>query len=158
MSRCVSAWICLHTEETSQVEKLLKLDQYWHHWGLGVCAPTPAWSDAEETRVLVMLFSAFCHLRSHTGSGHIESQLWCHLTFLLLCECSQSDTVSVGCVDLATQEMHCFRSEEQHNLTFRERINAKNADLLQIQCENEIKVEDKANNNSFLNIPKGSKE
>lgn len=49
----------------------------------------------------VLSFHRNCHLRSHTGSGHIGSQLWCHLTSLLLCKCHQSESVGKGaCVSV----------------------------------------------------------
>lgn len=77
------------------LQRHLKLDQSAYNQD-SMCAPTPAHSDAEEPRVwwcCSLSFHRNCHLRSHTGSSHIGSQLWCHLIFLLLCECQ-----SEGCV------------------------------------------------------------
>ncbi len=59
----------------------------------------------------VLSFHRNCHLRSHTGSCHIGSQLWCHLTFYCYFASVINLILSVRDVRFCHTEMLCFTVE-----------------------------------------------
>lgn len=122
--------------------------------GFKVCTHTctewrrgATWFDAGDA---VLSFHRNCHLRSHTGSSHIGSRLWCHLTSLLLFKGHQSHAVKVW---FCHTEMHffffydgglwnsyCAQTTHPHYLTSRKGEYWINADIC---CKYSVQMKEK---------------